>query len=83
MRAARFAAEEARPRGAPLRVVHAVSWPFDGPPALRRRTSTCAGLLRPGAEPWCRPPPRRSADLLPADRVTTEVVDGGPGGRAA
>src|SRR3954467_823054 len=45
--AARFAQEEARARSAPLHVVTAVSWPYDGVTALPPQADVAA-LLRDG-----------------------------------
>lgn len=76
MHAVRFAADEARLRSAPLRIVHAVRWPFD-------RTNEPwpdvegAGLLRSGADAVVQAAAESVADLLPADRITAEVADGG------
>jgi nucleotide-binding universal stress UspA family protein len=76
VRAARFAAEEAARRSAPLRIVHAVTW-FDGmtspPPGL-----DVMGLVSSGARSLVEGMADSVAGLLPADRVHTAVVEGDP-----
>jgi nucleotide-binding universal stress UspA family protein len=74
--AAAFAIREARMRKAPLRLVHALSWPLGGiasntAPDAQLRTGLHAGaavLLRVAAE--------EAADVLGADRVSWTVADG-------
>ncbi len=68
LRAARFAADEARRRRVPLRIVHAISWPLDSlvvPPT----DLDAAGWLRAGAEALGR----RAAAAVDGDDLEIEV----------
>jgi nucleotide-binding universal stress UspA family protein len=79
LRAVRFAADEARMRAVPLRIVHAVPWPFEGltaPPAHL----DIPGLLRSGAESVVEAAAEAVGDLLDPGRVSTTTVDGDPVG---
>lgn len=75
--AVRFAADEAHLRSAPLRIVHALRWPF-GRATEPWPDVDGAGLMRSGADAVVQAAVESVADLLPADRVTGEVADGGP-----
>jgi nucleotide-binding universal stress UspA family protein len=77
MSAVRFAAQEARLRSAPLRIVHAVRWPVDRTPQPWPDVEG-EGLLRSGADAVVQAAVESVADLLPADRITGEVTDGAP-----
>ena len=75
-RAVRFAADEARRRSVPLRIVHALTW-FDGMtypyPELDVR-----GQLSGGAQSVLQAMSDLVSDTLPADAVRTSAVDGHP-----
>ena len=72
-----FAIEEARRRHAPLRLLHALSWPLGGAvavvPATRLRS-----MLDAGAETLLRTAAGDAADVLGRDRVSWSVADGDP-----
>jgi nucleotide-binding universal stress UspA family protein len=77
LRAARFGAEEARQRNAPLRIVHAISWPLD--------RTTIPGIdldlhdqLRVGEATVAQLAVEAIAGMLPDERISTVVEDGPP-----
>jgi len=72
-----FATEEARLRGAPLRLLHALSWPLSGTVAV----SPDAGLramLEAGAQTLLRTAAGEAVDVLGRDRVSWSVAGGDP-----
>lgn len=74
--AARFAAEEAARRSAPLRIVHALTW-FDGmtsPPA----DLDVPGLMDTGARSLVQAVANSVAGLVPPHLVQTSVLEGDP-----
>ncbi|SOC49597.1 Nucleotide-binding universal stress protein, UspA family [Blastococcus aggregatus] len=75
LRAARFAADEARRRRVPLRIVHAVSWPLDSL-AIPPTDLDPAGRLRAGAETVAQ----WAADAVAGDdlEIRTVVEKGDP-----
>lgn len=77
LRAARFAADEARRRRAPLHVVHAMSW-FADSLAVPPTDLDAAGQLRAGAATVAQ----WAADAVAADdlEVSTSVTEGDPRG---
>jgi nucleotide-binding universal stress UspA family protein len=76
--AAAFATAEARLRHAPLRLVHALSWPLGGITGGHDPDAELRRMLRTGAETVLRVAAAEAADVLGADRVGWSVVDGDP-----
>jgi nucleotide-binding universal stress UspA family protein len=76
VRAVRFAADEARRRSLPLRIVHALTW-FDGMTYPYPELDV-PGQLAGGAESVLQALSDLVSDTLPADRVSTAAVDGHP-----
>jgi nucleotide-binding universal stress UspA family protein len=76
--AAVFATAEARLRHAPLRLVHALSWPLGGLAGDRDPDAELRAMLRSGAETVLRVAAAEATDVLGADRVGWSVVDGDP-----
>lgn len=77
LRAARFAADEARMRHAPLRLVHARSWPFDGM-AIPPTDLDLQGQLQVGAATVVQLAVDAVAGMLPGELVSTVTEDGDP-----
>jgi nucleotide-binding universal stress UspA family protein len=75
-RAVRFAADEARRRSAPLRIVHAITWFDDVTYSLPE--FDVPDLLNTGARTLLQAMRDLVSDSLPADRVSTSAVDGHP-----
>lgn len=75
--AARFALEEARARSAPLHVVTAVSWPYDGVTALPPQADVAA-LLRDGGRVIAQAASEALARVAGDVDLRTCVVDGHP-----
>jgi nucleotide-binding universal stress UspA family protein len=75
-RAVRFAADEARRRSAPLRIVHAATW-FDGMTYPYPELDV-PGRLAGGAQTLLQAMSDLASGSVPADRVTTAAVDGHP-----
>lgn len=77
VQAARFGAEEARQRGAPLRILHVVRWPFDGmvtpPPDL-----DVPLLQRTGGEGVLQAVADAVAGTVGAGGLSTSLIDGDP-----
>lgn len=76
VRAVRFAADEARRRAVPLRIVHAITW-FDG---MRQSYPELdvAGRLIAGAESVLQAMSDLVSGTVPADRISTSAVEGSP-----
>jgi nucleotide-binding universal stress UspA family protein len=79
LRAARFAADEARLRQAPLRIVHALPVPFEGV-TVTRGDLDVPGLLHSGAAGVVQWAAESVADRLGPQGVTTSVSEGEPVG---
>jgi nucleotide-binding universal stress UspA family protein len=75
-RAARFAADEAVRRALPLRIVHARTR-FDGMTHPHPELDV-PGMLTGGAQSVLQAVSDAVADMVPADRLSTSVVDGKP-----
>lgn len=83
LRAARFAADEAARRHAPLRLVHALAWPFEGRPLVGLGAAAPDTLRPPDDLPTCAEDLLRDVatslgDLLPDDRIERIVEKGHP-----
>jgi nucleotide-binding universal stress UspA family protein len=76
VRAVRFAADEARRRSLPLRIVHARTW-LDGMTHPYPELDV-AGRLVAGAESVLQAMREHVAEVVPADRVSTSAVEGNP-----
>jgi nucleotide-binding universal stress UspA family protein len=76
MRAAHFAADEAARRSAPLHVVHAATW-LDGL-TYPYAELDLSGMLYAGAQSVVQAVSDAVSASLPADRVSTSVVNGRP-----
>ena len=75
-RAVRFAADEARRRGTPLRIVHAITW-FDDM-SYPYSELDVPDLMNAGARTLLESMLALVSDSVPADRVSTTAVDGHP-----
>jgi len=73
-----FATEEARQRNAPLRLLHALSWPLGGTAAVVSTDARLRTVLEAGAQTLLRTAAGEAADVLGSDRVSWSVVDGDP-----
>ncbi|MGK5112271.1 universal stress protein [Geodermatophilus sp. CPCC 205506] len=73
-----FAIDEARRRRAPLRLVHALSWPLGGIVADPSPDPDLQTMLQAGAGTLLRGAAADAADVLGADTVSWSVVDGDP-----
>ncbi|MGY1633473.1 universal stress protein [Geodermatophilus sp. SYSU D01186] len=76
--AASLATTEARLRHAPLRLVHALSWPLGGVAAATDQDPEPGTVLQSGAEAVLRDAAAGAAEALGADRVSWSVVPGDP-----
>jgi nucleotide-binding universal stress UspA family protein len=76
--AALFAIEEARLRGAPLRLLHALSWPLTGITVDTPPDPDLQAVVQGGAEVVLRATAADAADVLGADRVSWSVAGGDP-----
>ncbi|MCZ2839147.1 universal stress protein [Modestobacter sp. VKM Ac-2985] len=74
----RLAAEEARLRDAPLRLVHAMPWPLRGIVTPPPPGTDLHALLRGSAEAVLQGPAAEAEAVLGAERVTRSVVEGPP-----
>lgn len=77
-RAARWAAEQARDRGAPLELVHALTWPYEGVAVTSNEDRDMEKGLRSGAEQLLAKLADELAGVLPADRIGWRVEQGDP-----
>jgi nucleotide-binding universal stress UspA family protein len=75
-RAVRFAADEARRRSMPLRIVHAITWFDDVTYPIPELDAP--DLLNAGAQTLLQAMRDLVADSVPDDRVSTSAVDGHP-----
>ncbi|MGK5171223.1 universal stress protein [Geodermatophilus sp. CPCC 205761] len=73
-----FAIDEARRRRAPLRLLHALSWPLGGIVADPSPDPDLRTMLQAGAGTILRGAAADAADVLGADTVSWSVVDGDP-----
>jgi nucleotide-binding universal stress UspA family protein len=76
-RAAVFAREEARLRGAPLVLVSAVIWPRGGIAARPVQDADLPGLVQAGAEAVLQAAAEEAEEVLGAGRVSWSAPDGG------
>lgn len=75
-----FATDEARRRNAPLRLLHALSWPLGGTAALVSPDAQLRTPLEAGAQALLRRAADEAVDVLGSDRVSWLVADGDPVG---
>jgi nucleotide-binding universal stress UspA family protein len=73
-----LATEEARRRNAPLRLLHALSWPLSGTAAVVSPDSRLRTMLEAGAQTFLRTAADGAADVLGSDRVSWSVADDDP-----
>lgn len=76
--AVRWAAEEARYRDAPLRLVHALTWPYEGVPVTSDRDREYEKGLRSGAEQLLDSMAGELAAVLPRERIGWRIELGDP-----
>jgi nucleotide-binding universal stress UspA family protein len=76
--AARWAAEQARDREAPLQLVHALTWPYEGAAATSDRDRNYQEGMRSGAEQLLGGLADALGTVLPRERISWRIEQGDP-----
>lgn len=76
--AARWAAEQARDRDVPLRLVHSVTWPYEGVAVTSDEDRAFRHGLRSGAEQLLAGLADALGSVLPRDRIGWRIEQGDP-----